>query len=103
MNAEITFSQMQKIVDPILHSEGNFYLKNGILYVDAIVVRFKERVIDLPRGVRYAAKSDILSGFSSLNGLVNRFEQKFGSVALVKQIPNAVWGDVTRRHIVTGE
>jgi hypothetical protein len=97
------FSQIQPLVDPDVHSEGNFYEQNGILYVDAIVVKFKDRVIDLSRGVRYAAMSDIRPNFPSVTGIISSFEQKFGSIKLVKQILNTHWGDVTRRHIVTGE
>jgi len=98
-----TFSQMQKITHPKVHSEGNFYEQDSMLYADAIVVKFKDRVIDLPRGVRYTTKSNIRSDFPTLIEIINRFEQKFESLTIIKQIPNAQWGDVLRRHKVTGE
>ncbi|MGI0015788.1 MAG: S8 family serine peptidase, partial [Nitrososphaera sp.] len=100
---ENLFSQMRQIIDPDVYSEGKFYEQNGILYSDAIVVKFKDRVIDLPRGVRYATISDIQPNFPALIGIVNGFKQQVDSVRIVKQIPNAQFGDVTRRHKITGE
>ncbi len=97
------FSQMQTITDADVHSEGTFYKKNGILYTNAIVVKFNDRVIDLPGGIRYAAKTDIRVSFPAVAEFINSFEQKYGAVSLVKQILNAEWGDVTRPHKITGQ
>lgn len=103
LSAANLFSQMVKISRADIHSEGNFYVEDGTLYVDAIVVKFKDRVIDLPQGVRYAAKSNIHANFPAVTAIINSFEQKIGSVSLIKQIPEARWGDVMRRHKITGE
>jgi thermitase len=97
------FPQMQRISSPRVHSEGNFYVKNGTLYSDALVVKFKDYVIDLPRGVRHASKSNIRSNFPTVTEIINKFEQKFDSITLVKQIPDTQWGDIWRRHKITGE
>lgn len=96
-------AQLKKITRPGVHVEGTFYEDNGKIYADAIVVKFKEQVINLPRGERYAAKNDIQAGYSAVTAIIHSFEQKFESVALVKQIPNARWGDTTRKNKVTGQ
>lgn len=101
--AKNTFPQLQQISDSKVYSEGNFLVQDSILYVDAIVVKFKDRVIDLPRGVRYAARNDIDPNSFAMIGKIASFEQRAGSVRIVKQIPNAQWGDVVRQHRITGE
>lgn len=35
-STENTFPQMEKITHPKVHSEGNFYEQDGMLYVDGI-------------------------------------------------------------------
>ncbi|MFQ5605305.1 MAG: S8 family serine peptidase [bacterium] len=57
----------------------------------------------MPRGARYAAKNDIQPNFSNVLAMINSFEQKFGVIEIIKQDPNAQWGDVTRTHKRTGE
>ncbi len=103
LSAGNLLSQMVKISRADIHSEGNFYVDNGILYVDAVVVKFKDRVIDLPQGVRYAIKSDVSPNFPAVTAIINSSEEKIGSVSLIKQIPTAQWGDVIRRHKITGK
>jgi hypothetical protein len=99
----IAFSQMKEVTHPGIHTEGTFYEQNGRLYADAIVVKFKNRVIDLPQGNRYATKNDVSADFSAVKGIINRFEQEFGDISLAKQVPEATWGDTIHKHKITGE
>jgi hypothetical protein len=78
------FSQMKKISLPNVHSEGNFYDKNGTLYVDAVVINFKDHVIDLSQGVRYAEVSDILPGFTAVTQIIKDFDKEFGPIKIIK-------------------
>lgn len=94
----IIFAQLQKISNPDIYTEGNFYTDGKILYADAIVLKFKKKVFDLAKGEKKVDKSNINQVFSNLLNTFNNYENRFGKIEFIKQIPDAEWGDTIRTN-----
>lgn len=60
-------------------------------------------MLDLPRGAKHATISDIPPRFSQLKTYFDALHDRHGNIAFIKQIPDAVWGDVLRLNPDTGE
>lgn len=86
-----------------VYSEGNFYTKDGLIYSDAIVIKFKENVIPLTKGVISATKDQINVSYSDIKQLISNLEMKYGKLGIERQIPDAVYGDTQKRHKITGK
>lgn len=98
------FAQLTLISKDNTISEGNIYKsESGELFTDAIVVNFKENVVDLSVGEQYATKSNIRTKYLSVTNLITQLETEYGSHKLIKQIPSAKWGDTKRRNKITGK
>ena len=102
-SAEAVFPQFTELSRENMISEGKFYFKDGILYSDAIVVKFRERVIDVPIGERHVNANSVRGEFQAVKGLFDRMDQKYGAADIIKQVPTARWGDVTRVNRATGQ
>ena len=96
------FSQMDEIYHPNIHSEGKLYIKDGSIYTDAIVVKFKSNVINLTSGIRYASLNSINPSFKSVKQIFSQLNTNSGPIKIVKQIPDAIWGDTQRINKVNG-
>jgi hypothetical protein len=93
--------QLKEISYPNVHSEGRFYLLNGVVYCDAIVIKFNTEVIRLGVDERLATKDQIVS--PDVRALLDRIETKHGRAKIIKQIPGARYGDVVRINKRTGK
>jgi len=84
-------------------SEANFfYDADTVLHSDGIVLNFSERVIDLVKGDRLADISDIDSSYSSITSAFNSLDSDYGIEYIIKQVPDAMWGDTTAIHKISG-
>lgn len=99
------FSQLVEVSHADVISEGTFYinLQDSVLYSDAIVVKFRNRVIDAPAGSRYFEINNLNPEYSNLNSLLTNMLQIYGGIQIIKQLPNAVWGNTIRINKRTGE
>ncbi|MCH7974254.1 MAG: S8 family peptidase [Bacteroidetes bacterium] len=98
------FAQLTSISNNNVISEGNFYTNaQGELFCDAVVVKFKENVIDLPAGIRFASLSNIRQEYPSIISHLTELGNLYGNYELIKQIPSAVWGDTIRTNRITGK
>lgn len=93
-SAEVAFAQ---------YCEAPTIFENGVRKSTQITVHFKEKVFDLPKGLRQARIMDVASSFSQLRQHFTGLEKRYGAVSFIKQIPNAIWGDIWQRHKRTGE
>jgi hypothetical protein len=85
-----------------MRSEAEIYIDNeGNWYSTSITVKFAKRTIDLPRGLKAAAFSDIL--IPETKGILKKVEKKYGKFALEKLFPDASYEDVYGTNIVTKE
>ncbi len=100
---EQSFAQLTEIFLSGGRSEGEFYSQDGVLYVDAIVVKFNDCVIDLPKGQRLVDKNDISLVYSDLHNMLFELDEKYQLAKIVKHVRNAEWGDVYKTHLITGE
>jgi subtilisin family serine protease len=80
-----------------------FIQEDGVRKAKFLTVNFKERILDLERGVKTAAISQIDGSFNDLKTFLSGLENSHGEITLRKQIPDAVWGDVWRTNRRTGE
>ncbi len=75
-------------ISPILvengHCEGRMYLKDGEIYTDRIVVKFKDLVLDLPRGQRIAPQADLGRQYSNLKSVLNQLDNAYGIKEVIK-------------------
>lgn len=99
------FAQLIEVTNNEVFSEGTFYinLQDSILYSDAIVVKFNNMVIDAPAGSSYFEINNLIPEYSNLNSLFTNMSQNYGGIQIIKQVPNAVWGDTIRINKRTGE
>jgi len=84
------------------HCEGKMYLQDGEIYTDRIVVKFKDLVLDLPRGQRTATKTDLCQKQDNLKNVLDQMDNNYGIKEVIKQIPDIVWGENERPHQRTG-
>ncbi|MFQ6115362.1 MAG: S8 family serine peptidase, partial [bacterium] len=80
-----------------------FIHEDGIRKAKFLTVNFKERVLDLERGVKTAAISQVDGSHADLKMFLSKVENRYGEITMRKQIPDAVWGDVWRTNGRTGE
>ena len=99
----VSQTQLTRIDYPGAYPEADFYKKDGILYANAILVNFKENVIPTQRGVSRIEKGAIDTKYGSVLLLVNQIEKDHGKVSFIKQVPDAIWGDVVRVNRRTGK
>ncbi len=64
--------------------EGQMYLKDGEIYTDRIVVKFKDLVLDLPRGQRIAPQADLGRQYSNLKSVLNQLDNAYGIKEVIK-------------------
>jgi hypothetical protein len=86
-----------------LYSEAPVIFENGVRKSTQLTVHFKYPVLDLRRGTRRAAITDIASQFPQLVTYFSALRNRYGDITFIKQIPNAVWGDVWRTNFNTGQ
>jgi subtilisin family serine protease len=86
-----------------LYSEAPIIFENGVRKSTQLTVHFKYPVLDLPRGTRHAAITDIASQFPQLIAYFSALRNRYGDITLIKQIPDALWGDVWRANFNTGQ
>lgn len=86
----------------LFYSEAPVFFENGVKKSNALTVKFKDRVINLPQGVTQASPYNIDPSFSSVIQFFDNLESKYQDVTLSKQIPSAVWGDTIRISQHTG-
>jgi len=103
IGVDILSGQMKEITIENGHCEGKMYLLNDEIYADRIVVKFKELVLDLPRGQRTATKGDLCPKQDDLKNALNELDNSYGIRAIIKQIPDIVWGENERPHKRTGK
>ena len=60
-------ARFKLITHPDVQSEGNFYIKDGKLYSDALVINFRDNVVILSPGSKYAKISDFDHNYTKLN------------------------------------
>jgi hypothetical protein len=97
-----TYCQLKKLSAPNLYSEVEIYKDDrGNWYSTSVTVKFAKRTIDLPRGVKDAAFSDIL--IPETKEILKKVEKKYGKFALEKLFPDASYDDVYGTNIVTKE
>ena len=92
------FAQLKKISNPNVYTEGNFFTDGSKLYTDAVVLKFKSKVINLTNGKNKAGKEKINQKFTLITNTFHKFEKKFGKVEFIKQIPSAEWGDTIKTN-----
>lgn len=97
----VVLSQTKINVAENMQSEGTFYTKDGVLYTDAIVVKFKACVIDTTAGIRVVGKSSVRNEYPATKNLINKLEGTYGNIEIRKQVPRAKWGDVMRENRIT--
>lgn len=96
-------AQYKKIEHPNIRTEGNYFTKEGILYSDAIVIKFNSLVIDLPQNYKFANIEDIDNNNTELIQKFSALSEKFGPINFIKQIPNAKWGETESKNKNTNE
>ena len=99
----IMLAQFEVIKLPNAYSEGNFYHKNGKVYSDAFVVKFKENVIQSLKGKRNVSLHEIKPKYIELKAKLNDLNSKYGLLKIYKQVPKAEWGNITKYNKRTGE
>lgn len=99
----IAFSQMTPLKDSRIHSEGNFYLNNGVVYVDAIQVKFKSKAFDSFTDGKFAPLNKMCVGFESESNVLSKLNTAYGPLKIIKEIPTAIWGDTLGTNRITGE
>jgi len=83
-------------------SEADFYLEDGVLLSDAIVVKFKEKVvISEDRDKSYFQRID--EKYQTTLNALKELEKKAGKITLDKSIKGADPNDLTRTNKRTGE
>ena len=83
--------------------EAPTIFENGIRKSTQITVHFKEKIFELPQGIRIAHVDDMTSSWPKAKEYFAGLEKRYGAISFVKQIPNAAWGDVWRRNRRTEE
>lgn len=69
--ANNAIGQLKKISAPYTLSEGNFYSQNDTLYADAVVVKFRDHVVDSRNTMGTIAAEDINSNFLAVKNFIN--------------------------------
>ncbi len=98
-----TLAEKKKNSRPGVTSETDYYIENGILYTDRVIVKFNRKIFELPSDVIRASIENMEAGASPLHQYILSLQQNYGEVEFIKRIPKAVWGDTLRTHRFTGE
>lgn len=98
LNSAMLHSQANRV-----YSEAPVIVENGVKLSTQITVNFNERVFDLAPGRIEAAIADMAPAYPNVKKVCQDLERRYGKIVFRKQIPDAVWGDVWRTNIVTGE
>jgi subtilisin family serine protease len=85
-----------------IYSEATIDLINGIRKSRLINVKFKQNVLPLVAGASKGTTAQISSAFPNVISFFATLEQRYGPAVFYKKIPQATWGDVWRRHKITG-
>ncbi|HEX3075130.1 MAG TPA: S8 family serine peptidase, partial [Ignavibacteriales bacterium] len=100
----IVFAQLREIKLPQnSSSSAKFYQNEDKIYTTSISVKFKEKVVDGPKGLRKYTADQIDKKYVSLPNELNKLKKKFGDFELIKMIPDAEWGNNVRKNKRTGE
>jgi hypothetical protein len=94
--------QITKDSETRIFSEAPVFFEDGVRMSNAISVKFRKRVIDLPLGEKQAGSKDIRPIFSNVRAFFDSLETEHNTVNLYKQVPKAVWGDTIRVNTKTG-
>lgn len=88
----LSFAQLTQVTSPNMYSEVPIY-KNarGEQYASVIVFKYKNKLIELPKGIFSFKKENITN--TPFKELLNNLESKYGEFTITKVVPNAEWGD----------
>ena len=78
-------AQFVELKNNQVHSEGKFYLTDNTLYCDAIVVKFKQKVFDLNKGVSKTTRHQINSKFTNIQTLLSDLAKNYGEMYIRPQ------------------
>ncbi len=86
------FAQLTQITAPNMYSEVPIYKnEKGELYSTLITFEYNKKLVDVPKGLSSFSENKI--HFPTFTNLLNELRVKFGSLSIIKAIPNACWGD----------
>lgn len=83
-------SQMHRISAPNVTTEGTLYEEGGVVYTDAVAVKFKENVFPLYNGQRIAKHEMLGEKYKQLRTILSKFDSGNG-IVIHKQISSATW------------
>ena len=86
-----------------IYSEASIKFENGIRKSTQLTVNFKEKIFDLPKGSKLASDQNIPQRFSNLISFFSSLKIKYGDIIFIKQIPDAVWGDIWKTSLATNQ
>lgn len=86
-----------------LFSEAPVFFEASKRMSNMVYVKFRERIIDLPKGVCKAKLTDLNPAFPAVMQKFQRLQTNYAPYNLYKAIPSSVWGDVVRKHRRTGQ
>lgn len=93
LNGSNFYPQLKSVMIEGIKSEGNYYIKDRIIYSDAVVLEFNANVIPLNKGISIADFNNINPNYLNIKKLFSQLEQQYGEIKIEKVIPNTVWGD----------
>lgn len=103
LGVTILIGQPKKIINPKnVVSEANFYIDGTELLSDAIVVKFKEKVVISDDNAKTFSQA-IASKFENTLNVLKEIEKKAGKIRLDKSIKNADPNNLTRINKRTGK
>lgn len=76
--------------------------EEGILETVGLEVKFNCPVINPEQGVQYASLDDIDPQYEHVRTFLENLAGTYGEFQLIKQVPNAVWGDTLKPRATDG-
>jgi thermitase len=86
------------------YSFGSYYHnEDSVIYCTAMTIKFDQQVVDLAQGVNYYDLDDIDdTKYSAIYNALDALDSDYQLKKIIKQVPNADWGETTETHIRTG-
>ena len=86
-----------------IYSEAPIKFENDEKMSTQITVNFKVPAFNLSKGKKKAEITNIQPRYGKIKKYFNELKKKYGKIELIKHVPDAVWGDVWRKNIITGK
>lgn len=91
----LCFAQLIQVTTPNMYSEVPIY-KNGKgeLYSTLITFQYSKILVDIPKGLTSFHEDIII--FPTFTKLLTELRAKYGSLSIIKAVPDAYWGDTLK-------